>query len=138
MQVFANRDDGTASASVAGSGDLLFTRTVAALAPGASVTVSGPVVIEEVVSGAVRLAAALFRVSARGCVGAATGDSSLGGSAVTLLSKRLAVLPDNGWLHTATVGLTREPTCGVTTLNLQGPLSVTSQASPTRRPSRAR
>ena len=127
VQVFANRDDGTASASVAGSGDLLFTRTVAALAPGASVTVSGPVVIEEVVSGAVRLAGNYF-VSALADPGAATGDSSLGGNAVTLLSKRLAVLPDMARLHTATVGLTREPTCGVTTLNLQGPFSVTNQS----------
>ena len=46
---------------------------------------------------------------------------------MTLLSKRLAVLPDMARLHTATVGLTRDPTCGATTLNLQGPFSVTNQ-----------
>lgn len=127
VQVFANRDNGTASAAVAGSGDLLFTRTVAALAPGASVTVSGPVVIEEVVSGAVRLAGNYFVSALADPSGAATGDASLGGNAVTLLSKRLAVLPDIARLHTATVGLTRDPACGATTLNLQGPFSVTNQ-----------
>lgn len=56
VQVFANRDDGTAGSQIPGSGDLLFTRDVSALAPGAMTTITGPIVVPEGILPAVRLA----------------------------------------------------------------------------------
>ncbi len=130
VQVFANRDDGTADSQIPGSGDLLFTRNVAALAPGAMTTITGPIVIPEGILPAVRLSGNYWVSALADPAGAATGDPSLGDNGLTLVSKPLPVLPDMTKLHSATVALTLQAACGIPDngLDLQGPVNFTSQS----------
>jgi subtilase family serine protease len=130
VQVFANRDDGTMNAQVPGSGDLLFSKTVAALAPGATTTVTGPLVIPETVGPDVRLAGNYFVSATADPTGAATADTSLGDNVLTLTAKPLPVLPDLTVLHSATAALDLQPACSVpgSHLDLQGPIHITSQS----------
>jgi subtilase family serine protease len=128
-QVFARRADGTPGADDPGSGDLLFTRTVAGLAPGATATVSGPVVVPESVGGSVRLAGNYFVSALADPTGVATGDTSLGDN-VRLASRQLPVVPEMGKLHDVTARLGLQPACNVAgnTLDLTGRFTVTSQS----------
>jgi hypothetical protein len=101
---------------------------VAALAPGAMITVTGPMIIPEMVGPDVRLAGNYFVSATADPTGSATGDTSLGDNALTLVAKPLPVLPDMTKLHTATIPLTLTPACGDTSLNLVGPITFSSQS----------
>jgi subtilisin family serine protease/uncharacterized membrane protein len=129
VKVFAARADGTPDADVPGSGDLLFTRTVAALGPGATTTLTGPIVVPEVVGLDVRLAGNYFVSALADPTGAATGDASLADN-VLLAPRRLPVVPDMTKLRSAMVDLNRQPACPISgnVLRLQGPFMVTSQS----------
>jgi hypothetical protein len=126
VQVFANRDDASPGAQVPGSGDMIFTRTVPALAPNAQTTISGPVVVPETVSSVVRLAGNYY-MSALADPAGVTGDPSTANNVLTWTSKKVPVLPDMTKLTDATVNLTLTADCGVTSLLLTGPFNVTSQ-----------
>jgi subtilase family serine protease len=129
VQLFARRADATPAADVPGSGDHLFTRAVATLAPGASATVSGPIVVAESVGGSVRLAGNYFVSALADPTGAATGDTSLGDNAM-LASKHLPVVPDVSRLQNVTADLNLQPACGIAgnRLLLTGLFTVTSQS----------
>jgi hypothetical protein len=59
--------------------------------------------------------------------GTATRDPSTGDNVLTRTTKKIPVLPDMTKLQTASVDLTLQPACGLTTLALEGPFSVTNQ-----------
>jgi hypothetical protein len=126
VQVFANRDDGTVGAQDPGAGDVIFTRTVPSLAPGAQTTVSGPVIVPESVGPDVRLAGNYY-LSAVADAAGVTMDPSTGDNMRTWLTKKVPVLPDMTKLRDATVDITLTPACGVTALTLDGPFTVTNQ-----------
>ena len=129
VKVFANRD-GNPGAQTAGTGDLLYTRTVGALLPNAATTVTAPIVIPEGTAPNVRLAGNYFVSATADPTGAATGDTSLGDNVLTLTTKVLPVLPDMTRLNTATIPLDLQPACLVegNHLDLQGPVDFTSQS----------
>ncbi len=129
VSVFANRDDDP-GAQTPGSGDLLFTRTVAALLPNATTTVTAPIVIPEGTAPNVRLAGNYFVSATADPAGTATGDTSLGDNVLTLTSKVLPVLPDLTKLKSATIPLEFQPACLIPDnhLDLQGSANFTSQS----------
>jgi subtilase family serine protease len=131
VQVFANRDDGTVTAKLPGGGDLIFTKTVAALAPGAMVTVTGPIVVPEGVSPDERLAGNYFVSATADPTGSATGDTSLGDNALTTATPKLPVLPDMTKLHNVMIDLLSLPAaCQIpgNELHLRGTINFTSQS----------
>jgi subtilase family serine protease len=75
VSVFANRDDHP-GAQTPGSGDLLFTRTVAALLPNATTTVTAPIVIPEGTAPSVRLAGNYGTAPALDFTGAIAGQQT--------------------------------------------------------------
>jgi hypothetical protein len=128
VQVFANRDEGEGSGSDApGLGDIIFTRTVPLLAAGAQTTVTGPIIVPETVASVVRLAGNYYMSAVADPTGTATRDPSTGDNVLTRTTKKIPVLPDMTKLQTASVDLTLQPACGLTTLALEGPFSVTNQ-----------
>jgi subtilisin len=126
VQVFANRDDGSPAAQTPGAGDLMFNKSVVgSIAPGRSVSVSGPIVVQEVVNMVVRLAGNYF-VSALADPGAANVDADPSNNQFTLTAKKVAILPDMKKLTTASVIVTLTD-CEITNLNLLGPFHIVNQ-----------
>ncbi len=126
VQVFANRDDGSPGAQDPGTGDVIFTRAVPMLAPNAQTTVSGPVIVPEGTLPDVRLAGNYY-MSAIADAAGVTMDPSTGNNAMTWLTKKIPVLPDMTKLQNAAVNISLTPDCGIATLTLDGPFSVTNQ-----------
>jgi len=124
VHVFANRDEGPGS-DTPGAGDMILARTVPTLAPNAQTTISGPIIVPESVSSVVRLAGNYY-ISAIADPTGATSDSVLGNNALTLLTKKVPVLPDMSKLRSTTVALSLT-NCPVNNLNLQGPFATASQ-----------
>lgn len=126
VQVFASRDDGSPGAAEPGRGDVIFTRIVPRLAPGAQKLVGGPIIVPESVGPDVRPAGNYYLSTVADAAGV-TMDPSPDNNAMTWLARKIAVVPDMTRLRSATVNLTLAPACDVASLALGGPFSVTSQ-----------
>ncbi|HTO12985.1 MAG TPA: CARDB domain-containing protein [Candidatus Binatia bacterium] len=126
VQVYARRDDGLPGANAPGTGDLVFTKTIAGLAPSATTTVIAPVAVDEIVNTVVRRAGNYF-VSAV-ADGAANNDDAVPGDNGLTGSLKVAVLPDVKKLKTASVVVTLGGCSAAdTTLNLTGSFTAGSQ-----------
>jgi trimeric autotransporter adhesin len=127
VQVFASASDATP-----GAGDLMWTRSVPGLAPGASTTVSGPMVVPESVASVVRTAGDYFVSASADPAGAVTSDPTLGNNTLTA-TVRMPVLPDVTKLTSASVNITlsncNDPFLDGLNLDLTGPFAAASQTT---------
>jgi hypothetical protein len=93
VRVYANRDDGAPTAGAAGAGDVILTKTVSALAPGATITITGPLVIPLMVGPDQRLPGSYFASATADPTGSATGDLSLGDNVLVAPKKVTVTAP---------------------------------------------
>jgi hypothetical protein len=90
VKVYASGDDGSPASGSAGAGDLIFTKTVSALAPGATITITGPLIVPLMVGPVQRLPGSYFVSATADPTGSSTGDRSLGDN-MLVAPKKVAV-----------------------------------------------
>jgi hypothetical protein len=93
VRVYASRDDGSPTAGAAGAGDLVLTKTVPALAPGATTTITGPLVVPLMIGPDQRLPGSYFVSATADPTGTATGDLSLGDNVLVAPKKVTVTAP---------------------------------------------
>jgi subtilase family serine protease len=93
VRVYANRDDGSPTAAGAGAGDLVLSKTVPALVPGATITITGPLVVPLMVGPDQRLPGSYFVSATADASGTATGDLSLGDNVLVAPKKVTVTAP---------------------------------------------